>query len=311
MMINKHLKLYILLSVLGLFFVQCSIVNQFRYPSLKSIMDFTGLGDPRWSSDGTQIVFDGPGGELFIVNSDGTNRKSLKEQTGFGYTPDWSPDSKRIVFASRENRSMQIYTITLNSGKIVQLTHLSSASFPRWSPDGKKIAFCTKGSNKEEEGIYVMDEDGTNASQLTHYPIHDACAYDWSLDSTQLVFTAINDSLINDGQNIQNSSSEPGFHMYVMNADGSDIRQLNNGMPGTYPTWSPDGKQILYNSFSASMPLGFYITALDGSGGRKIFDSTSCDQLHWSSKTNHILYVCLTGLQTTQLFTVDMKDVLK
>jgi len=312
-MIRKtNARLYTLVAVLSLLLVQCNVVMQLRYNSLRSLMNFTGYGEPRWSPDGTQIIFTDSSGGIIIIDSDGTHRRSLKNQAGPGYTPDWSPDGKEIVFASRRSGQWQIYVVNTDGSNVAQVTRLTTASYPRWSPDGRRIAFCKLRDTKEGEGIYVMDEDGTNISQLTHYPLQEACNLAWSPDSTQIVFSAANALAINQGKGIPDNWDEYGPHLYVMNADGSNLRRVNKGIGGSYyPTWSPDGKQILTSIEGKPMWGGFYLVDLDGSEGRKVFDASSCNQLHWSWTTNRLLYVCLTGLQTTQLYTVDMKEVLK
>lgn len=305
-------RLYALMAVLSLLLVQCNVVMQLRYPSLRSLMNFTGYGEPRWSPDGTQIAFTDSYGEIFVINSDGTHRRSLKDQTGSGSTPDWSPDGKKIIFVSRRSGLWQIYVAIVDGANVAQLTHLPTASYPRWSPNGRKIAFYKLGDAREGGGIYVMDEDGTNISQLTHYPLQKVANLAWSPDSTQIVFSAGNALAFNEAKGIPDNRDEYGPFLYVMNADGSNLRRLNKGIPGSYyPTWSADGKRILTSIEGKPMWGGFYLVDLDGSEGRKVFDASSCNQLHWSWTTNRLLYVCLTGLQTTQLFMVDMKDVLR
>ena len=63
-------------------------------------------------------------------------------------SPQWSPDSTRLAFASkRDDGTTQIWIIPIAGGEAKQLTHTSNgASNPRWSSDGKRIAFL-----KDEE----------------------------------------------------------------------------------------------------------------------------------------------------------------
>lgn len=302
-------RIYALVAVLSLLLVQCNVVMQLRYPSLRSLMDFTGYGEPRWSPDGTRIAFYSPYRGILIMNSDGTQMRSLKETAGQGVTPDWSPDGKRIVFASQRSVRWQLYVIDVEDGNMVQLTDLPRASCPRWSPDGSRIAFCYSTDKEEEGGIYLMNADGTNVTRLVGYPLKYAMPWEWSPDSTMLAFTATSEVATKEGQTPPANGEE---YLYVINADGSNLRRLNKGIPGVYlPTWSPNGKQILTSIEGKPMWGGFYLIDLDGSEGRKVFEPSRCNSLQWSWATNRLLYVSYTGNQTTGLFTVGMKDVLK
>jgi len=59
-------------------------------------------GIPRWSPDGTEILFAGAHGSLFVVHPDGTGVRAIPLDTGGGFSyavsPGWSPDGTSIVF---------------------------------------------------------------------------------------------------------------------------------------------------------------------------------------------------------------------
>ena len=97
-------------------------------------------------------------------------------------------------------------------------------SMPSWSLDGSKIAFA---SDRHGDGdIFVMDEDGSGQSRLTNlggdeeYPR-------WSPDGERIASIGGND-------------------LYVINSDGTEMRQLFQG--GRNPEWFPDGNRIVFNA---------------------------------------------------------------
>jgi Tol biopolymer transport system component len=71
-----------------------------RVTSVKNTVEHS----PTWSPDGRQLVFatwtDEAGGELLVVNADGSGLRKLSSAPAFYYRPVFSPDGKRIVFAT-------------------------------------------------------------------------------------------------------------------------------------------------------------------------------------------------------------------
>ena len=75
------------------------------------------------------------------MNHDGS---SMTNDLAFDAWPRWSPDGKRIVFASnRENKTdYEIYLMNANGNSVQRLTELHGRNTsPKWSPDEKKISF--------------------------------------------------------------------------------------------------------------------------------------------------------------------------
>src|SRR6266496_448054 len=71
---------------------------------------------PRWSPDGTRIVFQrffsGPEwlqSDLFLMNADGTDQVRLTHNRFADTVPAWSPDGTTIAFASGPHRNVDIY----------------------------------------------------------------------------------------------------------------------------------------------------------------------------------------------------------
>jgi DNA-binding winged helix-turn-helix (wHTH) protein/Tol biopolymer transport system component len=107
---------------------------------------------PRWSPDGTQILFsdiwgsDITSSEANIVSArGGAPRKLLPEGTGVQVQsdPDWSPDGHKVVFGSSwggEDPKSVIRIFDLDSRQITILPGSAGMTDPRWSPDGRSIA---------------------------------------------------------------------------------------------------------------------------------------------------------------------------
>ena len=108
------------------------------------------------SPDESKIAFEVLGGNLFVINVDGTELVDL----GTGYRPQWAPNSQHLVYMITEDDghrylAADIYTIKVDGTEKSRLTATADKleMNPSWSPDGKKIAFDVM----DEGAIYVIE----------------------------------------------------------------------------------------------------------------------------------------------------------
>jgi TolB protein len=188
-----------------------------------------------------QIAFVGlgtsPGYDIYIINSDGTNRRDLTNTQGYDERdPFFSYDGSKIVFTSVRVTESEIWVMNSDGTNPVQLTSGPwTNSGPAFSPDGSKIVFdrWPRGQAGFAE-IYVMNADGSSVTQLTDSP---GTASNWrprfSPDGRQIAFT---------------SDRDGNREIYVMNADGSsEVNQTNNPALDHNPSYSGGGG-IVYAS---------------------------------------------------------------
>jgi Tol biopolymer transport system component len=189
-------------------------------------------GEPSWSPDGTKIAFsfqrDGNGnGDIYVMDADGSNPTRITKQGPADSEPSWSPDGTKIAFKSWRNGNYDIYVVDAvayvyasdgsNPNNITSITNNAAHDMqPSWSADGTKIAFLSDRNGNRE--IHVMNADGSNQTNLTHYPKN--MSYDgddspsWSPDGTKIAFMSYRD-----GKDRQ---------IYVMDADGSNQTYITN-----------------------------------------------------------------------------------
>jgi len=101
------------------------------------------------------------------MNSDGSGQQNLTNSSSRDYDPRFSPDGTKIVFVSeRFSEKPEICIMNSDGSGFTRLTNNYGWDLaPSFSPDGKKIVFY---SEENGYGIYAMNPDGTEMTQLTY-----------------------------------------------------------------------------------------------------------------------------------------------
>lgn len=168
-----------------------------------------GAGTPAPSPDGKLVAFTGLGidtdhQDIWVMNSDGSNARPLTKTTMGSTTrngqkitwsvhPSWTPDGKKLAYASTQSGSTQIWTMNADGSGATQITAGNApdspdSNVPEYSLDGKSIVFWS-GYETEYGDIWVMDADGTSPRRITNEPENvNADNPTWSPDGQQVIF---------------------------------------------------------------------------------------------------------------------------
>ena len=167
-------------------------------------------------------------------------------------------DKGRIVFVSDRGGSWQLYTTKPDGSDQVQVTNLAPTEddgwFPSISPDGNKILFNYNAGDGPD--LYVINVDGTGLQQLTRD--HRSFLSRWAPDGQSIAFTTV---------------SKFGTGVVVeMQADGKGKRKIltTSIWESVAPTYTPDGKQIVFSSTMGGYISAVWIMNRDGSHQRRL-----------------------------------------
>jgi len=191
---------------------------------------------------------------------------------GMTFAPRFSPDGKKIIMSFAENGNSEIYTMNLDTRVVEKITdHTSIDTSPSYSPDGKYICFNSDRSGLQQ--IYVMRSDGSNVKRITFgkglygTPV-------WSPRGDLIAFTKVHKNR---------------FYIGVMRADGSGERLLTENFYQEAPSWSPNGRVLIFyretktDSEGKGFSAKLWSIDLTGYNERLIETLTDASDPSWSS----------------------------
>ncbi len=192
-------------------------------------------------------------------------------------SPQYSPDGKKIVFASNRSGQYEIWTCDPDGHNQTQLTSLNSpwTGSPRWSPDSKRIAFDSRPEGQAD--IFVVDADGGTPRRLTTSNSTDIVP-SWSADGRWIYF---------------DSDRTGSQQIWKTTANGEKTLQVSR--TGGFESFeSADGK-VLY--FSKMGRRGLWRVSVEGGKETPVPElADAADGLrYWSGSRSGIYFVTQEG----------------
>ncbi|MCA6118048.1 Tol-Pal system protein TolB [Bradyrhizobium sp. WSM 1738] len=183
-------------------------------PSTQEItyMEF-GQGDPR----------------VYLFNVETGQREIVGNFPGMSFSPRFSPDGQRIIMSLQQGGNSNLFVMDLRSKSMTRLTDTPAIdTSPSYSPDGSRICFESDRGGKPQ--IYVMSANGGGAQRIS-FGEGSYSTPVWSPRGDYIAFT---------------KQGGGAFAIGIMKTDGSGERILTSGFHNEGPTFSPNGRVVMF-----------------------------------------------------------------
>jgi TolB protein len=203
-----------------------------------------------------RIAFDDGLGDIWTINPDGSGELQLTSDPGNDWDPEWSPNGRRILFASnRGGLGLQVYVMNADGTGQTRLTDPPAQSMnAAWSSDGQRIVFV------RNSDLWLMNADGSGQVPLLSRTGSETSP-DWSPDGTRITFT--------------------NGDLWTIRPDGTGLTEVYTETPRDAmtapdirgPEWSPDGQRISYAAVYQDFDeeYRFYLATVRPDGTRTTF----------------------------------------
>jgi TolB protein len=255
--------------------------------------------------------------EIWVMDYDGSNQRQITHQGSISLSPRVSPDGSRLVFSTLTKSGWEIMMYSLDLNRMVGFPRFGGTNLsPAWSADGTKIAFSSSRGGTPQ--IYVSDAAGGNVQRMTTNRGPDVSPVWNRKTGAQLAYVSGQTGLPQvytmeaDGTNQQRMTDqgyavspawapngqflslawvrkygpgEPGASdIYLMDIASKQWVQLtHDGGRNDFPSWSPDGRHIVFQS-SRTGKEEIWMMLADGTKTRQLTFTGRNTQPNWSFK---------------------------
>jgi len=209
---------------------------------------------------------------VYLLDIETGTQEVVGDFPGMTFAPRFSPDGKKIIMSFAKDGNSDIYTMDLENRIAERITtHPSIDTSPSYSPDNKYITFNSDRSGYQQ--IYVMNSDGSNVKRISFgkglygTPV-------WSPRGDLIAFTKLH---------------KGKFYIGVMRTDGKGERLLTENFYQEAPSWSPNGRVLIFyretktNNKGEGFSAKLWSIDLTGYNERMVKTEKDASDPSWSS----------------------------
>ncbi len=229
---------------------------------------------PRFSPTSQEITYlsyEDQQPRVYLLNIESGQREIIGDFPGMSFAPRFSPDGQKIIMSRQQGGNANIYSMDLQSRRTMRLTNTAAIdTAPCYSPDGQDIVFESDRSGNQQ--LYVMRADGSEQRRISQGEGRYSTPV-WSPRGDLIAFT---------------KQLGGQFLIGVMRPDGSEERILTEGYHNEGPTWSPNGRVLMFFRESPGEAGGpkLYTVDLTGYNERLVATPSFGSDPAWSPLIN-------------------------
>lgn len=176
-----------------------------------------------------------------------------------------------------------LYASNDDGSNLARLTYTGNAGRGSWSANGQHIAFAAGATNNRD--IYVLNANGHGLRNITNTPGYDEDWPEWSVTGNQLIFSSRWD--------FTTGTALSNHEIFSYNMENSSFTRLTiRAQDDKWPTYSPDGNRIAFQSNPIGGNTDVFVMNADGSNVIQLTTHTALDQMPaWSPDGTEIAFM--------------------
>jgi Tol biopolymer transport system component len=303
--------------------------------------------EPHWSPDGTRLAFSSDRGgnyDIWVIELASKQLTQITKHPANDYSPSWSPDGGEIAFVSNRTPGPGVYAIRPGGSERLHAEAQGNVGAPSWTPDGKDLVYGVTAAGRARhmvgrreiasnedvfpfraqwissaEFLYTADgrikrrsfDRNTPSSvvnftaTLTVTPANYARKKrDFNATTPRPVLGIVHPRASRDGKRVAFTALGD---LWVMTIGGKPERLTNDAAVETDPSFSPDGRSLVFSADRAGS-MDLYIRDLQTGQDRRLTTSPEAEMGGaWSPDGTRIAYTSNIAFKQGETYVIDVK----